>query len=81
MVGGFVFGVVWVKVDVVFVVGYEGDVFDVVIVGVGLVGLMVVCDLCYVGCEFFVVFEVCDCVGGCMLNYDVGGGYVIEVGG
>ncbi|MBR8129024.1 flavin monoamine oxidase family protein [Burkholderia ambifaria] len=58
-----------------------GDVLDVAIVGAGLAGLTAARDLRYAGCESFAVLEARDRVGGRTLNYDVGGGYVTEVGG
>ncbi|RQS02766.1 FAD-dependent oxidoreductase [Burkholderia sp. Bp9002] len=61
--------------------GIPGDVLDVVIVGAGLAGLTAARDLQLAGCESFLVLEARDRVGGRTLNYNVGGGYVTEVGG
>ncbi|KVC70531.1 amine oxidase [Burkholderia ubonensis] len=61
--------------------GSPGDVLDIVIVGAGLAGLTAARDLRYAGCESFLVLEARDRVGGRTLNYDVGNGYVSEVGG
>lgn len=58
-----------------------GDILDVVIIGAGLAGLTAARDLHQAGCESFLVLEARDRVGGRTLNYDVGGGYVTEVGG
>lgn len=52
---------------------------DVLIIGVGVVGFMVVNDLWKVGL-LVVVLEVCDCVGGC-LWIDVIDGVMFEIGG
>ncbi|RQY40864.1 FAD-dependent oxidoreductase [Burkholderia stagnalis] len=61
--------------------GNPGDVLDVVIVGGGLAGLTAARDLRHAGCESFLLLEARDRVGGRTLNYDIGGGYVSEVGG
>lgn len=47
----------------------------------GLAGLTAARDLRHAGCESFLLLEARDRVGGRTLNYDIGGGYVSEVGG
>lgn len=79
--GGLALGAARAKADAAPAAGHEGDVLDVAIVGAGLAGLTAARDLRYAGCESFVVLEARDRVGGRTLNYDVGGGYVTEVGG
>jgi len=61
--------------------GNPAGVLDVVIVGAGMAGLTAARDLRAAGCESFVVVEARDRVGGRMLNHDLGGGYISEVGG
>lgn len=57
------------------------DVLDVAIIGAGLAGLTAARDLQLAGSQSFVVLEARDRVGGRTLNYEVGDGYVSEVGG
>ncbi|RDU95890.1 flavin monoamine oxidase family protein [Trinickia dinghuensis] len=61
--------------------GNSSDVLDVVIIGAGLAGLTAARDLRLGGCESFLVLEARNRVGGRTLNYEVGGGYISEVGG
>lgn len=62
--------------------GQKSDVvLDVVIIGAGLAGLTAARDLQLAGCQSFLVLEARDRVGGRTLNYNIGGGYVSEVGG
>lgn len=79
--GGLALGAARAKADASPAAAHNGDVLDVAIVGAGLAGLTAARDLRYAGCESFVVLEARDRVGGRTLNYDVGGGYVTEVGG
>jgi monoamine oxidase len=53
---------------------------DVVVVGAGLAGLAAARRLTATGCSAAVV-EARDRVGGRLLNHDIGGGEVVEVGG
>ncbi|AXF24794.1 amine oxidase [Burkholderia pyrrocinia] len=79
--GGLAIGASRASADVAPGAADAGDVLDVAIIGAGLAGLTAARDLRYAGCESFVVLEARDRVGGRTLNYDVGGGYVTEVGG
>jgi len=53
---------------------------DVVVIGSGLAGLVAARDLVAAGASV-VVMEARDRVGGRLLNHDIGGGKVVEVGG
>jgi monoamine oxidase len=53
---------------------------DVVVVGAGMAGLMAASDLVTAGRDVLVL-EARDRVGGRLLNHEIGGGEVVEVGG
>ncbi|AOE86025.1 flavin monoamine oxidase family protein [Pseudomonas sp. TCU-HL1] len=59
----------------------QDDVLDVVIIGAGLAGLTAARDLQLAGSQSFLVLEARNRVGGRTLNYEVGDGYISEVGG
>lgn len=80
-VGALALGAGTAKAAVAKIAGDAGDVLDVVIIGAGLAGLTAARDLQLGGCDSFLVLEARDRVGGRTLNYDVGGGYISEVGG
>ena len=53
---------------------------SVVVVGAGFAGLSAARDLAAAGIETLVL-EARDRVGGRVLNYDIGGGHIVEIGG
>ncbi|SUD78532.1 FAD-dependent oxidoreductase [Pseudomonas putida] len=61
--------------------GDDEDILDVAIIGAGMAGLTAARDLLNAGCRSFQVLEARERVGGRVLNYDLGSGYISEVGG
>ena len=61
--------------------GDDAGILDVAIIGAGMAGLTAARDLLNAGCRSFQVLEARERVGGRVLNYDLGSGYISEVGG
>lgn len=80
-VGGIGFGAGLANAAVADTAANSGGVLDVAIIGAGMAGLTAARDLRAAGNEAFVVLEARDRVGGRMLNHDLGGGHISEVGG
>lgn len=60
--------------------GDDEGILDVAIIGAGMAGLTAARDLLNAGCRSFQVLEARERVGGRVLNYDLGSGYISEVG-